>query len=210
MSKIQATASRGVGKWALEFRELLGRLVVGTVIRSAGGAPVAVLVRRQVQVEESSVELAAKEEAARLVPAERWALPAAVAGEVTKFLSRVEKLEDPRNHEFELGAGEGIGREHRNLLHREIRQAGSADLLANDEIEDERVEGAQQGGDPSSGGGGKHEQELVPDCCKRDDVCDRRPFLHATGYVAPAHQPAGRGADQKLLGEGQHLLGGSQ
>ena len=161
-------------------------------------------------MEDGRVQLAAEDEAALVVPAEGRAVPAAVAGEFAKVLSRVEEFEHPWHQEFEIGIGEGIGGGDRGLLHREIRQAGSTDLLTGDEIEGERVEGAKQGGGPSSGGGRKHDQELVPDRGERDDVGDRRPLFHAPGDVAPAHQPAGRGADQKLLGEGQYLLLGPQ
>lgn len=189
------------GAVALKVRELLGCLVAGAAIGPAGRAPVAVRVRRQVQAEEGGVQLAAQEEAALLVPAERRTVPAAVAGEVTKILSRVKEFEHPRHHECEIGFGIGGGWEHRGLLHREIRQAGSADLLTRDEIEDERVEGAQQNGCQSGGGAGKHEQKFVPDRCQRDDVCDRRPLLHAPSDVAPAHQPARTRLIRTVFGE---------
>ena len=155
------SVARG-GEVALEVREVLDGLVDGAAIGSAGRAPVAVRVRRQVQVEEGGVQLAAQQEAALFVPAERRVGAAAVAGEGTKVLSRVEEFEHSRHHEFEIGVGEGTGRQYRGLLHCEIRQAGSADLLTSDEIEDERVEGAQQGSSQSGGGAGKHEQKFVP------------------------------------------------
>ena len=113
------------GEVPLEVRELLGRFVDGAAIGSAGWAPVAVRVRRQVQVEEGGVQLAAEQEAALLIPTEGRTVPAAVAGEVTKVLSRVEEFEHPRHDECEFGVGEGIGREHRRLLHREILQVDS-------------------------------------------------------------------------------------
>ena len=69
-----------------EVRELLGGFVVGAAVGAAGWAPVAVRLRRQVQVEEGGVQLAAEEEAALVVPAEGRAIPAAIAGEVTKVL----------------------------------------------------------------------------------------------------------------------------
>ena len=127
----------------LELRELLGRFVAGAAVGAACRAPVAVCLRWQVQVEEGGVQFAAEEEAAPVVPAEGRAFPAAIGGEVTKTLSRVEKLKHARSHEFELGIGEGSGRGHCNLLHREVLQAGSTDLFACGEIEYERVEGAQ-------------------------------------------------------------------
>ena len=198
------------GEVALEVRELLGRLVVGAAIGSAGRAPVAVRFRRQVQVEEGGVQLAAEEEAAVLVPEERWAVPGAVAGEFTKVLSRVEEFEYVWHQECEVGIGEGNGGEDRGQLHCEVLEVDSAEFLASDEVEDKRVERAQQDGRQPGGGVGVHEQKLVSDCGERENVCERRTFLHAPGDVAPAHQPAGRGGDQKLLGEGQHLLGGSQ
>ena len=83
------------GKVVIEVRELLGRLVAGAAVGPAGRTPVAVRVRWQVQVEEGAVHLAANQEAALLVPAERRAIPAAVAGEVTKILSRIEEVRAP-------------------------------------------------------------------------------------------------------------------
>ena len=182
-------AARG-GEVTFEGRELLDGLGDGAAIGPVGRAPVAVCVRRQVEVEEGGVQLGAQQEAALLVPAERRAVPAALPGELANVLSRVEEFEHPRHHECEICVGESTGREHRGLLHCEVRQTGSADLLTSDEIKDEGVEGAQQGDCQSGGGAGKHEQKFVPDRCKRDDVGDRRPFFHAPGDVAPAHQPA--------------------
>ena len=58
----------------LEPRQVCRRLAVC-------GAPVAALLGWQVEVEEGGVQLAAEQEAALFVPAERWAGPAAVLGE---------------------------------------------------------------------------------------------------------------------------------
>ena len=136
----------GGGEVTVEFHELFGCLVVGGAIGFAGWAPFAIRLRRQVQVEDGGVQFAAEDEAALLVPAERWALPAAVASEFTKVLSCVEEFEDSRHHESENGLGVGVRWGHRDLIHREERYVDSADLLTGDEVKDERVEGAQQGG----------------------------------------------------------------
>ena len=200
----------GGGEVALEVGELLGRLVAGAGIGLAGRAPVAVCLRRQVQVEEGGVQFAAEDEAALLVPLEGWTVPAAIVGEVTKILSRVEEFEHPWHQECEVGIGEGNGGEDRGLLHCEVLEVDSAEFLASDEVEDKRVERAQQDGRQSGGGVGVHKKKLVSDCGERENVCERRTFLHAPGDVAPAHQPAGRGAGKQFLRKRERFVLGPQ
>ena len=84
----------GGGEAVLEFRELLGGFVVGAAVGAAGRTPVAVFLDWQVKVEEGGVQLAAEEEAAVLVPAERWAVPAAFLCEGFEVPRGVRQLED--------------------------------------------------------------------------------------------------------------------
>ena len=198
------------GEVVLELREMLGHFVVGAAVRAACWAPVAVFPDWQVEVEEGGVQLAAEDKAPLLVPTERWAVPATVAGEFTKVLARVNEFEYPRHQEFEIGFGVGIGGEDGGLLHREVLQVDSAEFLTSDEVEDVRVESAQQGSRQLGGGGGVHEEKLVSDRGKRDDVCNRRPPIRAVGDVAPAHQPAGRGAGEQFLGKRERFVLGPQ
>ena len=87
-------ASPRGGEAALELRELLGRFVVGAAVGAADRTPAAVFFGWQVEVEEGGVQLAAEEEAAVFVPAERRAVPAAVRCEGFEVPGGVRQFED--------------------------------------------------------------------------------------------------------------------
>ena len=78
---------------ALEFGEFLRGLVAHGAFGDAGGFPLAVGGGRQVEVEEGGVQLAAEQEAALLVPAERRAGPAAVLRERLQVPRRVGQFQ---------------------------------------------------------------------------------------------------------------------
>ena len=84
------------GEVVLEIRELLGRFIVGAAVGAACRAPVAVVLGRQVEVEEGGVQLAAEEEAALLVPSKRWAVPAAFRCEGFEIPGGVRQLKRAR------------------------------------------------------------------------------------------------------------------
>ena len=90
-----------LGEMAFELGKLFGCFVLGAAVETPCGPPVAMFVGWKVQVEEGGVQLATEEEAAVLVPAERWTVVADVASKTIEIVGRVRQLQDARNDEFD-------------------------------------------------------------------------------------------------------------
>ena len=70
----------GSGEVLGQFSELLGSLVVDGTFSDSGRLPGAFLGGREVKMEESGIQLAAEQKAARFIPSERRSIAAAVFG----------------------------------------------------------------------------------------------------------------------------------
>ena len=163
-------------------------------------------------MEEGGVQFATEQEAAVVVPVERWAIVAAIGYERLMSPGGVGQLKDARQQPFAncLGGApwswlvEALWRQHRDLLRDEKIEMGSAHfesggVVANETRQQRREERCIFGVRPPHG-------EVVADGRDWKHPTNHRSLIRTVGDVPPTHQPSRGAAGQGLLREGRCLI----
>jgi hypothetical protein len=139
----------GGRKMSLELGQFLRRLVAHSSFIGASGLPLAVWRRRQIEVKKGSIQLAAKHEAAVLIPSKGRPVPPAVECEGLKVPCRVGQFEHTGEKPVAQSLSKGgpgtkaameCRRKHRKLLLDEAKHVDTAELLPGDIVENKAAD----------------------------------------------------------------------
>ena len=185
------------GEMAPELGKLLGCFVLGAAVGAVRGPPVAVFVCRKVQMEEGGVELATEEEAAILVPAERWTVVAAIVRERLKVPRSVVEFEDairhpgidrPRSVPRTCLAGH-LRRQHRKLIDQVEVQVDSTNILPNNVVEYEGTQVCVQHTEVQGVLGAEQDGHTVAGTGPGKDDRIHRPLVRGARHAGEPEQP---------------------